>query len=167
MRVTFPCILAIGLLATAIFPTQARAADVSVVAGRSATFNGRWTNTAFINVAADKTYTWHGLHFQPVGTVGWVGGRYSDYEKANDLDDDVFVAGGGLRLVNWWHGAFASFQVGVAAGRTDALSSGGQFISSLGWQGDHWMVMVRHISNGDFFTGRNLGETMLVAGVRF
>lgn len=165
MRMRTPRILAVGMLAaTCITPAFACAADVSVVAGRSTTTDHRWTTSAFVNIGADKIHTWHSLHFQPVATVGWIKGRRMSREN---LNHNVYVAGAGLRLVNWWHGAFASFQVGAASAHTDALSSTGQFISSLGWQGQHWVVMLRHISNGNLFGGKNLGETMLMAGVRF
>ncbi|HET8554840.1 MAG TPA: hypothetical protein VFL78_08450 [Rhodanobacteraceae bacterium] len=165
MLTRFPRMLAVGLLAAACFtPAFAHAADVSVVAGRSTTTDHRWTTSAFVNIGADKVHTWHGLHVQPVATIGWIKGRRMAQEH---LNRNVYVAGAGLRLVDWWHGAFASFQIGAAGGRTDALSSAGQFISSVGWQGVHWVVMVRHISNGNLFGGKNLGETMLMAGIRF
>ncbi|HEX7338488.1 MAG TPA: hypothetical protein VF271_00990 [Rhodanobacteraceae bacterium] len=164
MRVFLPCLAASLLMATVAVPTLAHAADVSVVAGRSMTTEQRWTTSAFVNIGADRTYDWKGLHFQPVGTVGWIKGRRSQLER---LNHNVYVAGGGMRLVNWWHGAFVSFQVGVTNGRTYALSSTGEFISSAGWMGKHWVVMVRHISNGNVFPGKNLGETMALVGVRF
>lgn len=168
MRASLPCMAALVVLAvTFALSRPAQAADVSVVVGRSMTTHQLWTTSAFVNIGADKTYTWHGLHVQPVGTVGWVKGRTGRMERREHLDQDVYVAGAGLRLVDWWQGAFASFQLGVAGGRTAALSSAGQFISSVGWQGRHWMVMLRHISNGDLFGGENRGETMLMAGVRF
>ncbi|HET7267311.1 MAG TPA: hypothetical protein VFJ15_04320 [Oleiagrimonas sp.] len=168
MRLSFPCVAGAVVLAAALVVSPgARAAHVSVVAGSSMTTHQLWTTSAFINVAAEKSFTWHGLHLQPVGTVGWIQGRTGPEETRANLDHDVFVAGSGLRLVDWWHGAFASFQVGIAAGRTAALSSAGQFISSVGWRGPHWMLMLRHISNGNIFGGENRGETMLMAGVRF
>ncbi len=163
MRVRFTHVAAASLLAIAC-TGPAHAADLDIVAGRSATTGHRWTTSVFVDVAADRIFDWRGLHFRPVATAGWIEARDT---RRQHLDHDVFVGGAGLRLVHWWRGAFASFQVGVAGGRTDALSSAGQFISSVGWQGRHWVVMVRHISNGDLFGGRNLGETMLMAGVRF
>lgn len=141
----------------------AAAADVHLVAGGSMTTSSRWTHVAFVDVAG-STRNWRGIHWQPVATVGWINGRNTHLD---DLNHDVFVGGAGVRLVDWWRGAFFSFQLGAAAGRTDAISSAGQFISSLGWQGEHYVVMVRHISNGRIYGGKNLGETMLMAGVRF
>lgn len=164
MRIPRLRLAAILLLAVIAVPALAQAADVSVVAGRSMTTEQRWTTSTFVNIGADKTLHWHGLHFQPVGTLGWIKGRRMPRER---LNHNVYVAGAGLRLVNWWHGAFISFQVGVTDGRTDALSSPGEFISSAGWLGEHWVVMIRHISNGNVFPGKNLGETMALVGVRF
>lgn len=163
MRVTFPLLAAGLMMASSFVPTTARAADVDILAGRSVTSGSRWTNSAFVNVAFN-TYEYKNLHIRPVATVGWVDGRSTHHDN---LDHDVYVAGGGLRLENFWHGMFASFQVGVAGGRTDALSSAGQFISSVGWSGHHMTFMIRHISNGHIFHGRNLGETMAMVGVRF
>jgi hypothetical protein len=41
-------------------------------------------------------------------------------------------------------------------------------MTSAGWQGDHFTVMLRHISNAHLLGGgKNLGETMLLAGVKF
>ena len=149
-----------GMLAASV---PAAATDVNVVAGSSVTSSSRWTQAAFVDVAA-STRDWRGIHWQPVASLGWINGRST---RQDNLDHDVFVGGAGVRLVDWWRGAFFSFQLGAAAGRTDAISSAGQFISSLGWQGRHYVVMVRHVSNGRIYGGKNLGETMLLAGVRF
>ncbi len=166
MRPFLAGMAAIALLATATaFPVRnAHATTVSIVAGRSMTSGARWTTTAFGNIAFDRTFTWQDLQFQPVATLGWIKGRHT---RVDNLNHNVYVGGAGLRLVNWWDGAFFSFQLGAAGGRTNALSSGVEFISSLGWAGHHLIVMLRHISNGDLFGGENLGETMLLAGVRF
>jgi hypothetical protein len=145
------------------FPS-AHAAEVDVTAGGSATVGMRWAPVAFLDVSTSQSYEWAGLHWQPIATVGWIGSRN---DTRDDLDHDVGLAGAGVRLVDWWGGAFVGFEIGYASQRTDALSSHEQFISSLGWRGDRLMLMVRHISNGDLFGGRNLGETMLLAGVTF
>ena len=47
------------------------------------------------------------------------------------------------------------------------MSSHEQFITSLGWRNERFVFLIRHISNGDQFGGGNLGETMLLAGLRF
>jgi hypothetical protein len=39
-------------------------------------------------------------------------------------------------------------------------------MTSAGWQHGHFVVMLRHISNAHLFGGKNLGETMMLAGLR-
>jgi hypothetical protein len=141
----------------------AHAADFDVTVGASKTLLWQWSATAFFDANGD-TREWHGIHWQPTATAGWISRR----ADSNDhLDHDVFIAGAGFRLVDWWHGAFAGLSIAAVDPLTDALSSHGQFISTLGWQGDHYIVMLRHVSNGGLFGGRNLGETAVLAGVRF
>ncbi len=63
---------------------------------------------------------------------------------------------------------FASEQLVATSTRTDALSSRIEFSTTVGWQRDHFIVMLRHISNGHIVGGgKNLGETMLLVGVRW
>jgi hypothetical protein len=143
--------------------TCAQAAEVDLVAGGSATVGVRWAPAAFVDIGADSR-EWAGLHWQPVATLGWIGSRD---DRRDGLDHNVAIAGAGVRLVDWWGGAFVGIEGGYAGERTDALSSHEQFISSLGWRGERAIVMVRHISNADLFGGRNLGETMVLAGVVF
>jgi len=154
-------ILPVGL---ALLMSHAQAAEVDLTAGASATVGVRWAPAAFLDLGTADSHEWAGLHWQPVATLGWIGARDDTHD---DLDHDVAIAGAGVRLVDWWGGAFVGFEAGYASQRTDALSSHEQFISSLGWRGERLVVMVRHISNGDLFGGRNLGETMLLFGMRF
>ena len=149
--------------AFALLASSVQAADFDLSAGVSKTIGWRTTAVAFFD-ASGEAHEWLGLHWQPTGTIGWIGSRSDENDH---LDKDVFVAGGGFRLVDWWGGAFFGFEGGFVNETTDALSSHGQFISSLGWRGNRIVVMVRHISNGHVFGGRNLGETMVVAGVTF
>ncbi len=141
----------------------AHAAEVDLTAGASATVGVRWAPAAFLDVGAESR-EWLGLHWQPFATLGWIGSRDDLHDG---LDHDVAIAGAGVRLVDWWGGAFVGIEAGYADERTDALSSHEQFISSLGWRGERVVMMVRHISNADLFGGRNLGETMVLVGVVF
>jgi hypothetical protein len=149
--------------AFALLMSSAQAGEVDLTAGASATVGVRWAPVAFLD-AGTEAHEWAGLHWQPIATLGWIGSRD---DRHDDLDHDVAIAGAGVRLVDWWGGAFVGLEGAYVDERTDALSSHEQFISSLGWHGEHVIVMVRHISNGNFFGGRNLGETMLLAGVKF
>jgi|GEM_PF-750040 len=149
--------------AALLFVPSANATDFNVTAGGAATVGVRWTDAVFFDASMDKL-EWAGQHWQPTATMGHLGSRD---DPGDHLDHSVWVAGAGVRWVDWWGGAFVGFEVGYVNQRTDALSSHEQFISSLGWQGERYIVMVRHISNADIFGGRNLGETMVLAGVRF
>ena len=80
---------------------------------------------------------------------------------------DVAIVAGGVRLVDWWRGASFSVELARANHTTAALSSHGQFLTSFGWWGERLTLSVRHVSNADLGGGKNLGETMLLAGVHF
>ncbi len=140
--------------------------SLSLSGGRSVSTDHQrlWTNVLFVD-GTGATRRWHGLHWQPNLSLGWIQGR-GRADAASGMTRDVVVAAAGARVVDWWGGAFFSFQVAAASRQTDAISSTAQFVSSLGWQGPRMLVMLRHVSNGDLFGGPNLGETMLVLGVR-
>ncbi|GLQ97797.1 acyloxyacyl hydrolase [Dyella mobilis] len=116
-------------------------------------------------------FTW-----SPDVTAGWIGGRDGSKvaEFANDnpsTRDDVFLVAGGARFhfgpaSAWYQPLFLSFQPAVHTGRTQALSTVYEFVTTVGYQGSHWSLGVRHISNGSFHEP-NRGETMLVAGIAF
>ena len=56
--------------------------------------------------------------------------------------------------------------IGSQRGLTDALSGEPQFVSTVGWLRGRWLLAIRHISNGGL-DDPNIGETMLLAGMRF
>ncbi|MER3547064.1 MAG: lipid A 3-O-deacylase, partial [Rhodanobacteraceae bacterium] len=65
-------------------------------------------------------------------------------------------------------GFFISEQIAATSARTSALSSRFEFMTTGGWQGDHLILMARHISNAHLIGGGpNHGETMLMVGVHF
>jgi hypothetical protein len=142
-------------------PTPA-SARVEVSVGRSVTLIHRWTDVEFVEWIGDPRPVWK-LDWSPALGLGHFAAR-PDTPTAR-LDHDVFVGAAGARLY-LWRGAFFGFQVAATAGRTDALSTPYEFVSTLGWQGRHWQLMARHISNGDFHEP-NHGETMLLAGFAF
>lgn len=155
-------LLGVALGAAAMAP-PADAADYTVYAGSSVTASDRyWTPAVYLDVAGEHRQTGR-FTWRPVASLGWIGAR----DQRAELDRNVTVAAVGVSLVDWWKRAFVSFQVGYAGRTTEALSSHGQFVSSLGWQGDHVALMVRHVSNGNVFGGRNLGETLFMVGVTF
>ncbi|WP_266168724.1 lipid A 3-O-deacylase [Dyella subtropica] len=165
--------LARSTLALALvgFATAASAVHIEVEGGRSY-MDSYGTNTAFIEAVCTphpigaSRFTW-----SPEVSVGWVGGRSIHRFDGTRYStrDNVWLAAGGARLhygseSDWYHGFFYSLQGAVQTGRTRALSSVGEFINSVGWQGKYVSFQVRHISNGGT-KGPNRGETLALIGV--
>lgn len=152
------------LLVLSIFPLAVQAAGFDVVAGPSVTSGERGTAAIFGSIFGESSRD-DSFHFEPIGTVGWIGAHHTHSE---DLHHEVSLAGGGLRIVTPGHHWFVSEQVAATSRETDALSSRFEFMTSGGWENGHFVVMVRHVSNGRLIGGgKNLGETMLLAGVRW
>lgn len=151
-------------LACLVVCGPAAAAGFDVVAGPSVTSSQRVTGAIFASVYGESPADGR-RHVEPVGTFGWVAAR----DTRNDgLDHNVFLAGGGIRLVTASRHWFLSEQLAATSGRTGALSTRLEFMTSAGWQGGRVIVMLRHVSNANLFgRGANLGETMLLAGVRW
>ncbi|MGH8145520.1 MAG: hypothetical protein ACREPY_04230 [Rhodanobacteraceae bacterium] len=142
----------------------ALAANFDVVAGPSVTSSERTTTAVF--ASAFGTAPADGkIHFAPIATVGWLDSRNT---RNDDLNHEVALAAGGVRLDAANRHWFASEQIAYTSTRTDALSSRFEFMTSAGWQDGHFIVMLRHVSNAHLLGGgKNLGETMLLAGMRW
>lgn len=151
--------VALALIGMVCGTAQAR---VELSAGRSDTPRYSWTDVGFLEWIGDAHPVGWRLAWAPVFSLGRFNARDTDAERLNHA---VWVAAGGARLYGW-RSLFLGSQVAATHGKTDALSSTYEFVSSLGWQGDHWQVLVRHISNGDLHKP-NHGETMLLVGVAF
>ncbi|HEX7111182.1 MAG TPA: lipid A 3-O-deacylase [Mizugakiibacter sp.] len=141
-------------------PAQAGRFEFSF--GRSVTLQHRWTDVAFAEWIGERRPLWK-LAWAPAAALGFVDARGDD--PRDRLDRDVWLGVGGGRLYVWRE-LYVGFQLAATAGRTDALSTPYEFVSTFGWQGRHWQFMVRHVSNGDFHKP-NHGETLLAAGVAF
>lgn len=97
--------------------------------------------------------------------IGWIGARDPHDER---LHRNVFLAGGGGRIVSGNCHWFVTEQLAAASVQTDALSSRFEFMTSVGWQSGHFVIMLRHISDGHLTGGgKNLGETMALAGIHW
>lgn len=143
----------------------ALAGEFEVVAGPSVTSGERMTAAVFASAFGESTDDDGHIHVEPIGTVGWIDARDT---RSDDLDHAVFLAGAGARILSANHHWFVSEQLAATSTRTDALSSRFEFMTSAGWQHGHLTVMLRHVSNAHLLGGgKNLGETMLLAGVRF
>ena len=163
--------LALALAATASVATAATRLEVQ--GGRSYT-DSHGANAAFVEAVFDEhaigssRFTW-----APDVSVGWIGGRNLSRYKGNryETGDDVWLVAGGARFrygtdSDWYHGFFYSLQGAAQKGRTMALSSTGEFVNTVGWQGKYLSFQIRHISNGGTH-GPNRGETMALVGVGF
>ncbi|AGG89175.1 MULTISPECIES: acyloxyacyl hydrolase [Rhodanobacteraceae] len=96
-------------------------------------------------------------------------GRYRTMSPG--VTKNVWIGAAGARLHygsegDWYRPLFFSFQVAGTRGRTEALSSAYQFVSTLGWQWKHFSLQIRHISNGGLHEP-NRGETMGLVGFGF
>jgi hypothetical protein len=150
-----------SVLASSASPALAGRVELSI--GRSETLLPyQWTTVGFAEWIGE-TRPWWRIQWAPAFGVGYVGAR-EDFRNVR-LDNAVWVGAAGARAY-LWEQLFFGFQFATTAGKTDALSTPYEFVSSLGWQGDHWQLMARHISNGDFHEP-NHGETMVLVGVAF
>lgn len=157
----------IGLSASASALADTR---IELEGGRSYS-DGYYTNVAFVEGVFNE-YSIGNSRFSwaPDVSVGYIDGRHVA-RYGSVVSDHVWLAAGGARFrmgtVNdWYHHLFWTFQVAAQTGRTLALSSAGEFVNSVGWQGDHWSFQIRHISNAGL-DGSNRGETMALVGLAF
>jgi hypothetical protein len=160
------------LLATAALP--AAATHLELQGGRSY-MDAHATNAGFI----EATFAPHALggsgrlDWSPDVSVGWIDGRdvYRYRGAQYDTSHSVALLAAGARFHYgaadaWYRPLFFGFQVAANNQMTQALSSHYQFVSTLGWQGQHLSFQIRHISNGGL-NGPNRGETMALVGVGF
>ena len=135
--------------------------------------SSRGATTAFVegtfseHAIGSSRFTW-----APDVSAGWIDGRDARRHRhaRYSVTDSIWLVAAGARLRygspgDWYHHLFFSFQPALHAGRTRALSSAYEFVSTLGWQAKRFSVQVRHISNGSLHEP-NCGETMLLVGVR-
>lgn len=167
-------LVALGIAAaTPALAFDASTLRVELQGGRSY-MDSRGTKAAFIesiwpeSSIGSSRFTW-----APDFSTGWIDGRnvakyrYSKY----DVTSNIWLLAGGARFrygdaSNWYHNFFFSFQGAGQLGRTQALSTHYEFISTLGWQWKALSLQIRHISNGST-GGPNRGETMGLVGVGY
>jgi hypothetical protein len=165
-------LLLLALLSLPAVPALA-ATRIEVQAGRSF-MDTHGTNAAFVeSVFAEHPLGDSRLTWSPDITAGWIEGRdVAHYRHARyTTSDDVWLVAAGARFRirapdAWYRRMFFSFQPAYHSGRTQALSSGYEFVSTLGWQMHRWSVEIRHVSNGGMHEP-NRGETMALVGLAF
>lgn len=151
-------------LACLLTCAPALATGFDLVAGPSVTSSERTTASVFASAFGEPPGD-DRAHIEPIGTLGWVDSRDT---RRDDLNHEVFLAGGGVRLLTANRHWFVSEQLVATSARTDALSSRFEFMTSAGWESGRFVVMLRHVSNAHIIGGgKNLGETMLLAGLRW
>lgn len=141
---------------------SANATEVDVAAGSSVTSRHRSTPVLAVDVAG-SSWRWDNVRVAPdigLTRIEGINGYGQDFSRAS------WVMAGGLRLPRLWKHLYFSFQLAAATPQTPAISSTQQFVSTLGWSQRCIVVMLRHISNGST-RAPNLGETMLLLGMRF
>lgn len=163
------------LCAASLISVPASADDVhlQIEGGRSYT-DSYGANTLFIEgTFGDHTIGNSRFSWSPDVSLGWINGRdIAHYRESHpSTTDDAYILAGGARFHygdagDWYRHLFFSFQPAVQTARTQALSSAYEFVSTLGWQGQHFSFQIRHISNGDLHLP-NRGETMALIGVGF
>lgn len=159
------------LLATTALP--AAAAHLEVQGGRSY-MDDHGANAAFVEATfAPRAVGNSRLNWSPDVSAGWIDGRdVRRYRTAPfDTHRSVALLAAGARFHYgapdaWYRPLFFSFQLAGINHTTQALSSHYQFVSTLGWQGEHLSFQLRHVSNGGL-NGPNRGETMALVGVGF
>ena len=162
--------LAFTLAATAL---PVAAAHLELQGGRSY-MDSYGANAAFVEAVfaphplGDSRFTW-----SPDVSAGWIDHRdVRRYRGAPyDTTDAVTLLAAGARFRggdagDWYHPLFFGFELAGTNHTTQALSSHYQFVSTLGWQGDHLSFQLRHISNGGLHDP-NRGETMALVGIGF
>lgn len=166
-------VLAIALIALGVFSAATSAAQLSIEGGRSY-MDSHPATVAFVegvfasHPLGASRYTW-----APDVSLGWIDGRrLSRYDGAHyNPRDAVWLVAGGVRLQHaatdaWYGHLFVSEQLALQNRRSLALSSDYEFVTSVGWQGDHLSLQLRHISNAGLY-GPNRGETMALLGFGF
>lgn len=151
----------------------AAAAHLEVQGGRSY-MDTHGANAAFI----EATFAQHPIgssrfDWSPDLSAGWIDGRdVARYRNSPyDTRQSVALVAAGARFhygapEAWYRPLFFSFQLAGTNHTTQALSSHYQFVSTLGWQGEHLSFQIRHVSNGGIHDP-NRGETMALVGVGF
>jgi hypothetical protein len=170
--------LALGVFAAlslaAVTVPAAAQTHLEVQGGRSY-MDSHGTDAFFVEAVFDpramgqSRFTW-----SPDVSLGYISGRHvGEYRGAHPgVTNNVWVGAAGARFHygsagDWYQPFFFSFQLaGTAGGRTQALSSAYQFVSTLGWQYKNVSFQIRHISNGSF-KEPNRGETMALVGIGF
>lgn len=163
--------LVVSGLATAAL--QATAAPRLNLSAGVSYMDGYDTPAAFADAILDahrigsSRFSW-----SPAFSFGWIDGRdLEQFRGRYTTRDSIWLIAAGARFQygdadDWYRALFLSFQPALHSGRTVALSSVYEWVTTLGWQGRRFNVQIRHISNGGLHEP-NRGETMALVGIGF
>ena len=175
MPISFrPRWLAALAAAPLFFALPAAATELNLEAGRSFMASRDGSTAAFVEAVFDEhRFGDSRFGWAPDLSVGWIDGRNLPHSRnpRYDTDERVLLLAGGVRLRygemdDWYRNLFFSFQLAAQDGRTRALSSGYEFVSTVGYTWHHLSLQLRHISNGGL-RKPNWGETAVLAGIGF
>lgn len=169
----FRAVLMTMMVLLAAPPFSAEAARVEVQGGRSY-MDGFASHALFVEaVFADHRLGDSRFSWSPDVTAGWIDSRDLARYRGDPYgtQDAVWLLAGGARFHygaanDWYRSLFFGAQLALQSGRTLALSSAYEFVSTLGWQGQRFSLQLRHVSNAGLH-GPNRGETMALIGVGF
>lgn len=164
------CRVALALMLGAL-SLPALAARLELQAGPSY-MDRNPTSAVFVEGVFDARPIGHSRwSWSPDVSLGWIGGRsLARYDGGRyTVRDDAWLLAAGARIRygeagDWYRHLFVGFQPAFNTARTQSLSSPYEFVSSVGWQGRHVSVQLRHVSNGNLHSP-NRGETMALIGV--
>lgn len=163
------CLLLVGGLVSTVHAQTSNVPRWEIQGGRSDS-SGHTVAAWFVDRVGESRNLGQHFTWAPEALVGVLNGRPTAYARSVNpgVSDRVVLGAAGaqvrLNRDDWTQHLFFSFQVAAHTGRTEALSSVYEFVSTAGWTQGRWSVQVRHISNGGF-QGANRGETMLLVGV--
>jgi hypothetical protein len=164
MRHFATAVLACALLAAT---PHAQAGDFEIQLGASDTKDQGGSGTVWVqSIGLEDSIGQSGRwQRESVGTVGYINGR-----SEPGYGDNVWLLGVGQRIRHVSDGSpshwFVEANLLGAVGRTPAISGPVQFGTALGWSGDRYQVLIRHVSNAGL-RSPNRGETMLLLGASF
>jgi hypothetical protein len=171
----FVLLMSFGLMSVGAQPAAASelSARWEIQAGPSYMNNSSTTALFVERVGAARPLS-GSFAWAPDVSLGYLAGRSTPSRYGlmrPGLSDDVVLGALGVRIQmthtpSVWSHFFFSFQAAAHTGRTQALSSVYEFVSTAGWTSRRISVQVRHISNGSLHEP-NRGETMLLVGLAF
>jgi hypothetical protein len=151
----------------------AAAARLEIQGGRSY-MDSYGSNALFVDGVFDEHRLGSSrLSWSPDVSLGWIDGRdIARFRNGRyDTRAAAWLVAGGVRFHygaadDWYRSLFLSLQPALHSGRTQALSTPYEFVSTLGWQGRRFSFQIRHVSNGNLHKP-NRGETMALVGMGF